>query len=43
MSSSMYTAFSGLRTAQMGLVVTGHNISNSNVNGYTRQIGRAHV
>ena len=37
--SSMSVAFSGLKAAQSGLVVTGHNVSNSSVSGYTRQQG----
>nr|WP_317360004.1 flagellar hook-associated protein FlgK [uncultured Tyzzerella sp.] len=37
--SSLGTALSGLRAAQAGLSVTGHNVSNSNVMGYTRQQG----
>lgn len=36
-NSSMSTALSGLRAAQAGLSVTGHNVSNSSVTGYTRQ------
>lgn len=35
--SSISTALSGLRAAQAGLSVTGHNVSNSSVVGYTRQ------
>lgn len=35
--SSISTALSGLRAAQAGLSVTGHNVSNSTVAGYTRQ------
>ncbi len=31
------TALSGLRAAQAGLAVTGHNVANSSVAGYTRQ------
>ena len=37
--SSISTALSGLRAAQAGLAVTGHNVSNSGVLGYTRQQG----
>ncbi|WP_250278450.1 flagellar hook-associated protein FlgK [[Clostridium] colinum] len=35
--SSIGIALSGLRAAQSGLSVTGHNVSNSTVTGYTRQ------
>ena len=35
--SSITKAVSGLVTAQKGLQVTGHNISNTNTQGYTRQ------
>ena len=35
--SSITKAVSGLIAAQKGLQVTGHNISNMNTNGYTRQ------
>lgn len=35
--TSMSIALSGLRAAQSNLAITGHNISNSPVNGYTRQ------
>ena len=35
--SSLTKAVSGLQTAQKGLQVTGHNISNTNTKGYTRQ------
>ncbi|MDE6357037.1 MAG: flagellar hook-associated protein FlgK [Eubacteriales bacterium] len=35
--SSMSVALSGLKAAQAGLSVTGHNVSNSAVAGYTRQ------
>lgn len=35
--SSITKAVSGLVTAQKGLQVTGHNISNMNTSGYTRQ------
>ncbi len=35
--SSMSVALSGLKAAQAGLSVTGHNVSNSSVTGYTRQ------
>ena len=35
--SSLYKSISGLRAAQTGLQVTGHNISNVNTEGYTRQ------
>ncbi|MDE6181656.1 MAG: flagellar hook-associated protein FlgK [Eubacteriales bacterium] len=35
--SSMSVALSGLKAAQAGLSVTGHNVSNSAVEGYTRQ------
>lgn len=35
--SSLSIAVSGLRAAQSGLSVTGHNMSNSDVKGYTRQ------
>ena len=35
--SSIGTALSGLRAAQAALSVTGHNVSNSSVLGYTRQ------
>lgn len=35
--SSMSVAISGLKAAQAGLSVTGHNVSNSAVAGYTRQ------
>ena len=35
--SSITKAVSGLVAAQKGLQVTGHNISNMNTNGYTRQ------
>lgn len=35
--SSLTKAVSGLATAQKGLQVTGHNISNANTKGYTRQ------
>ncbi len=35
--SSLNTATSGLRAAQAGLYVIGHNISNSSIDGYTRQ------
>lgn len=36
--SSMSVALSGLRAAQAGLAITGHNVSNSPSPGYTRQI-----
>jgi len=35
--SSLTKAISGLNAAQKGLQVTGHNISNTNTKGYTRQ------
>ena len=35
--TSIGVALSGLRAAQAGLSVTGHNVSNSSVSGYTRQ------
>ncbi|WP_317367273.1 flagellar hook-associated protein FlgK [uncultured Tyzzerella sp.] len=35
--SSISVGLSGLRAAQAGLSVTGHNVSNSSVIGYTRQ------
>lgn len=35
--SSLGIAVSGLRAAQVGLSVTGHNITNAEVTGYTRQ------
>lgn len=35
--SSMGVALSGLKAAQAALSVTGHNVSNSSVSGYTRQ------
>ena len=35
--SSLTKAVSGLNAAQKGLQVTGHNISNTNTKGYTRQ------
>lgn len=35
--SSITKAVSGLVTAQKGLQITGHNISNTNTEGYTRQ------
>lgn len=35
--SSLTKAVSGLQTAQKGLQVTGHNITNTNTKGYTRQ------
>ena len=35
--SSLGIAASGLRAAQMNLKVTGHNLSNAEVNGYARQ------
>ncbi len=31
------TAISGLRAAQLGLGVTGHNMSNAEITGYSRQ------
>lgn len=37
MITGLSTAVSGLRAAQTGLSVTGHNMSNSEVPGYTRQ------
>lgn len=37
MSRALNTAVSGLQAAQMGLTVTGHNISNVYTEGYTRQ------
>ncbi len=37
--SSISVALSGLRAAQSGLAVTGHNVTNSTVTGYTRQQG----
>ena len=37
LNSSMSTALSGLRAAQTGLSITGHNVSNSSVTGFTRQ------
>ncbi len=38
MFTGLSNAFSGLQAAQAGLAVTGHNISNSTVTGYTRQM-----
>ena len=35
--TSLNTAVSGLRAAQTGLAVTGHNMSNSQIPGYARQ------
>lgn len=35
--SSISVALSGLKAAQAGLSITGHNVSNSSVLGYTRQ------
>lgn len=35
--SSLGIAFSGLKAAQVGLSTTGHNVSNAEVDGYTRQ------
>lgn len=35
--STLYTAVSGLNAAQANLYVTGHNMSNVNTSGYTRQ------
>ncbi len=35
--SSLTVAVSGMRAAQLGLSTTGHNISNSELDGYTRQ------
>ena len=35
--TSLYTAVSALQAAQRGLAVTGHNMSNSEINGYSRQ------
>ncbi len=35
--SGLGTAISGLRAAQVGLAVTGHNMSNSEISGYSRQ------
>ncbi len=37
MFTSLGTATKGLNTAQVGLSTTGHNLSNMNVYGYTRQ------
>lgn len=37
LTSSLSKAISGLSAAQKGLQVTGHNISNTNTTGYTRQ------
>ncbi len=37
MFTSLGTARKGLNAAQIGLSTTGHNLSNMNVNGYTRQ------
>lgn len=34
---NMSAALSGLKAAQAGLAITGHNVSNSSVRGYTRQ------
>lgn len=36
--STLGVAFSGLQSAQAGLVVTGHNVSNVTTTGYTRQL-----
>ncbi len=38
MFTGLQSAFSGLQAAQVGLSITGHNISNSTVTGYTRQM-----
>ncbi|MDR1665036.1 MAG: flagellar hook-associated protein FlgK [Clostridiales bacterium] len=35
--TSLATAVSGLKAAQVGLAVTGHNMSNSQIAGYSRQ------
>ncbi|MBN2782525.1 MAG: flagellar hook-associated protein FlgK [Campylobacterales bacterium] len=35
--NSLYTGYSGLVGAQIGIDVTGHNISNAETEGYTRQ------
>ncbi|MEK6737495.1 MAG: flagellar basal body protein, partial [Planctomycetota bacterium] len=37
MSSDMQIGMSGLLTAQRAMLVAGHNISNANTKGYTRQ------
>ena len=37
LNNALYIGLSGLRTNQQGLNVTGHNISNVNTAGYTRQ------
>lgn len=35
--NSLYTGYSGLNAAQIGIDVTGHNIANAEADGYTRQ------
>ena len=35
--SGLYTALSSLFAQQQALEVTGHNVSNANTEGYTRQ------
>ncbi|MCL2350356.1 MAG: hypothetical protein FWC67_02635, partial [Defluviitaleaceae bacterium] len=43
MMTGLHVGVSGLRAAQMGLYVTGHNMANHNVLGYSRQLlGQAH-
>jgi len=37
LNASLYTGLSGIRTAQLGLNVTGNNIANVNTPGYSRQ------
>jgi flagellar hook-associated protein 1 FlgK len=36
--TGLFTAISGLKAAQTGLYVTGHNMANHSVRGYTRQM-----
>jgi len=35
--NSLYTGYSGLNASQVGIDTTGHNITNAEVDGYTRQ------
>lgn len=37
MNSALDIALSGMRASQLGMTVTGHNIANAGVEGYTRQ------
>jgi len=38
LGATLATAFSGLRTAQQGLNLTAHNVSNVNTEGFTRKV-----